>query len=598
MKKFSVKELANTFKEGKPLERATQVGEYGLDVYYKGGDIQETSKAVADMVDSVGTLTEAWIQSANSLDALSYTNGFVSEFIASFQDGSFKRHLEVSEQEEFAKQYEKYVAPFDLAQVQFANDRISSGLADMCDYLKKGIGPTTAKKVYTLCERFHASLDQILYEQTLMNEAGNNFRLTLNSIVEKYIVVSNLNSLSTDVTGILDNLKSHTAEADLMEVLALAGLNSVSGRFMGDSSLLCNLAEYYSNGNPSSSSECHKLRTSKDVMPVEKMASVLNQLKKDVEESSAFITSKNVCGKVPIFLSPQLNQTRGEYLNLQELIDKRTVSFQIPVDKKWLNRYGWSLISEGLDNGVNFLVKNIELNLPYPSFKGSKEVSLAFSPSSSYIVTSNGVLKEYIPGYSGLQYLYAYSLNDFYCEKPSPDLMEPCLEKDGASVLHDMCVEKDGSMSHHALFGNYPPEPSIFSPFQISLDNDNIELPLMANRRVDISDSKGDPRNSVLENQMEVALCFTLKEIRQTNSNGGHSNGVNGKCEPCAAGTYQTQTGECVKCPTGTFQDNQGWLTCKKCPVGFSQHKEGQSSCTKCDSEQSCPSPGMISPNK
>ena len=595
---WSIFKLADPFNKGLTGD-VCDVLDKAKAAWTTAGNIRITDEAISEMTDAIHKLMVAVQKSSGKIASLSKNAAFVVPFIRSFKDGNFEKQLTTEEENAFVTAYQNYKPPYDISEMKSANVLISAGMKRLCKYLLEKASPTSGPKVYSSCTHLEDSLDQMMYLQNLMNEFGNQVQLKAKGIVDKYLLVSNMESLSKEMQAMMERTELNKAMLLSLEVSALVSLKSLLSQYMVQISLICNLAEYYRGGV--GVADCQSLYTTKDVLSVEQIFDLLSKVYQSV---STYVTSTplHLCRKVPTNSNSSLSTHFGSFLDMDPLALGKSVYFQFPVNRDWLNMYGWDAIARGVDNGVNFLVEKIQVTIPYSKFLHSTSISLTFIAASKYRVSTPYGPKDYDAESANVKYQYVYSISESHC--PAQDLernlMEPC--KSGDTALPKMCIESDGSIEKYPVFNELPTKPSLFSSFELSLENEDIIAPLLANRRVYPKSCNGTCPEGVLEDALDTVMCLDLLQTSQNLQNTLQLQNEPyemediSECFLCREGTYQVTTTQCEKCPTGTYQDRKGWFTCKQCTAGFYQDDAGQASCKKCPSQASCPYPGMVSP--
>ncbi|EDM15619.1 signal peptide, CUB domain, EGF-like 1 [Rattus norvegicus] len=110
-------------------------------------------------------------------------------------------------------------------------------------------------------------------------------------------------------------------------------------------------------------------------------------------------------------------------------------------------------------------------------------------------------------------------------------------------------------------------------------------------------------RKSIGRHQFYVQVSGTEYEVAQRPAKAPEGTGTcgigqilqDGKCVPCAPGTYfSSEPGQCVPCVSGTYQDMEGQLSCTPCPSSEGLGLAGARNVSECGGECQC-SPGFFS---
>lgn len=108
-------------------------------------------------------------------------------------------------------------------------------------------------------------------------------------------------------------------------------------------------------------------------------------------------------------------------------------------------------------------------------------------------------------------------------------------------------------------------------------------------------------RKSIGRHQFYVQVSGTEYEVAQRPAKAPEGTGTcgigqilqDGKCVPCAPGTYfSSEPGQCVPCVSGTYQDMEGQLSCTPCPSSEGLGLAGARNVSECGGQ--C-SPGFFS---
>lgn len=108
-------------------------------------------------------------------------------------------------------------------------------------------------------------------------------------------------------------------------------------------------------------------------------------------------------------------------------------------------------------------------------------------------------------------------------------------------------------------------------------------------------------RKSISRHQFYVQVSGTEYEVAQRPAKAPEGTGTcgtgqilqDGKCVPCAPGTYfSSEPGQCVPCVSGTYQDMEGQLSCTPCPSSEGLGLAGARNVSECGGQ--C-SPGFFS---
>lgn len=108
-------------------------------------------------------------------------------------------------------------------------------------------------------------------------------------------------------------------------------------------------------------------------------------------------------------------------------------------------------------------------------------------------------------------------------------------------------------------------------------------------------------RKSISRHQFYVQVSGTEYEVAQRPAKAPEGTGTcgtgqilqDGKCVPCAPGTYfSSEPGQCVPCVSGTYQDMEGQLSCTLCPSSEGLGLAGARNVSECGGQ--C-SPGFFS---